>query len=63
MENRVGSALTIEGATTNGQHDGLIFIPLAPEVKTNCVLVWKKNRIQTPVVKEFIKRFHDAFKA
>ncbi|EOI00607.1 hypothetical protein UAY_01710 [Enterococcus moraviensis ATCC BAA-383] len=63
VENRVGSALTIEGATTNGQHDELIFIPLAPEVKTNCVLVWKKNRIQTPVVKEFIKRFNDAFKA
>ncbi|MGM0217318.1 LysR family transcriptional regulator [Enterococcus sp. AZ126] len=63
VENRVGSALTIEGATTNGKHDGLTFVPLAPEVKTNCVLVWKKNRIQTPAVKEFIQRFNDAFKA
>lgn len=63
VENRVGSALTIEGATTNGKHDGLTFVPLAPEVKTNCVLVWKKKRIQTPAVKEFIQRFNDAFKA
>lgn len=63
VENRVGSALTIEGATTNGQHEELTFVPLVPEVKTNCVLVWKKNRIQTPAVKEFIQRFNDAFKA
>lgn len=63
VENRVGSALTIEGVANNGQHDGLTFVPLIPEVKSNCVLVWKKNRMQTSVVKEFIQRFNDAFQA
>lgn len=63
VENRTGSALTIEGATTNIQQGKLTFIPLAPRLKTNCVLVFKKKRIQTPLVREVIKRFNDAFKA
>lgn len=63
VENRVGSALTIEGATLNRNASEFTFVPLFPEIKTNCVLVWKKNRIQSPVVKELIQRFHHAFEA
>lgn len=61
VENRVGSALTIEGAVFDRKNSSLKFIPLVPKIETNCVLVWKKNRIQVPVVKEFIQRFKLAF--
>ncbi|KAF1299464.1 transcriptional regulator [Enterococcus sp. JM4C] len=63
VENRVGSALTIEGATTNRDVSRTAFIPLYPELKTRGMLVWKKNRIHTPVTKELIKRFRYAFEA
>lgn len=61
VENRVGSALTIEGAFLDKKNSSLTFIPLVPKIETNCVLVWKKNRIQTPIVKELIQRFKVAF--
>lgn len=63
VANHVGSALTIEGAAKNSHPAQLVFVPLMPEVKTNCVLVWKKNRQQTPVVKALIQRFAHAFEA
>jgi DNA-binding transcriptional LysR family regulator len=63
VENRVGSALTIEGAITNRKQETMKFLPLAPAVETSCVLIWKKNRILSPVVAEFISRFNDAFGA
>lgn len=61
VENQVGSALTIEGAILDRERSMLTFIPLVPKLETNCVLVWKKNRIQTPVVKEFIQRVKSSF--
>lgn len=60
VENRVGAAFAIEGALYNRQAENLVFLPLNPEVKTQCVLVWKK-RVQTPLVQESIKRFKHAF--
>ncbi|MBO0431521.1 LysR family transcriptional regulator [Enterococcus sp. DIV0660C] len=62
VENKVGAALTIEGAVSKRQLKNSTFIPMEPEVKTNCMLVWKE-RIQTPVVQEFITRFKHAFGA
>lgn len=62
VENKVGAALTIEGAVSKRQLENSTFIPMEPEVKTNCLLVWKE-RIQTPVVQEFIARFKHAFGA
>ncbi|MDT2639474.1 LysR family transcriptional regulator [Enterococcus dongliensis] len=62
VENKVGAALTIEGAVMNRRSASTEFIPLDPEVKTNCLLVWK-DRIQTPVVQELLSRFNHAFKA
>lgn len=61
VQNEVGAALTIEGSIVNRQLSTVKFIPLYPEVKTNCMLVWK-DRIQTPVVQELISRFNHAFK-
>ncbi|MBP1040857.1 LysR family transcriptional regulator [Vagococcus sp. BWB3-3] len=62
VENQVGAALTVEGATVNHRFPEVTFVPLAPEVKTKCVLVWKR-RLQTPVVKEVIARFKHAYQA
>ena len=63
VENRVGSALTIEGATTNRDTTRTTFVPLSPELNTTCILAWKRNRLHTPVVAELIKRFRHAFEA
>ena len=63
VENNIGSAIVIEGATSNKNVDHqLKFIPLSPGVQTNCVLIWKKSRILTPVLEEFIKRFKEMIK-
>ena len=62
VENRVGSALAIEGATAHRDTRQFRFVPLEPELKTHGVLVWKR-RIHTPVVEELIQRFKHAFKA
>ncbi|MGM9904042.1 hypothetical protein A5844_000645 [Enterococcus sp. 10A9_DIV0425] len=62
VENKVGVALTIEGSVTKRNLSSTEFIPMEPEVKTNCILVWK-DRIQAPAVQELISRFNHAFKA
>lgn len=59
VRNNVGSAVVIEGVTSNRNLDNLAFIPFKPELYTHCVLVWKKSRIQTPILKNFIKRFKE----
>lgn len=61
VDNRVGSAITIEGSVSNRKMDTLKFIPLEPIIETNCVLVWKKNRVLSPPVNELISRFKRAF--
>ncbi len=61
VERQVGNALVIEGATSNIEESQLTFIPLAPQLQTNCVLVWRKNRIMTTIVSEYIDRFKEAF--
>lgn len=60
VENRIGSALTIEGAISNRKSEGVKFLPLVPEIKTNCVLVWKKNAILSPTVHKLIETFKHA---
>ncbi|EJC3744360.1 LysR family transcriptional regulator substrate-binding protein [Enterococcus faecium] len=60
IENQVGAALVIEGAVSNHSKE-VRFVPLDPLIETNCMLVWKKNRILSPVVNELIHRFKEAF--
>jgi DNA-binding transcriptional LysR family regulator len=63
IENQVGSALAIEGAVLNRMSESTRFVLLEPEIKTNCVLVWRKNRVISPLVKQFIDTCYYAFKA
>ena len=63
VENRVGSALTIEGASSNRVSDNMKFLPIFPEITTNCVLVWKKNTLLIPIAEKLIEKFEYAFKA
>ncbi|HIB1914577.1 TPA: LysR family transcriptional regulator [Enterococcus faecium] len=60
IENQVGAALVIEGAVSNHSKE-VRFVLLDPLIETNCMLVWKKNRILSPVVNELIHRFKEAF--
>ncbi|AVL00936.1 LysR family transcriptional regulator [Pediococcus inopinatus] len=61
VERQIAAALVIEGATIDSNVRKLKFLPLDPEVKTNCVLAWRKNRVLSPVVSELMKRFKQAF--
>jgi len=61
VENQVASALGIEGALSAMGGAGTKFIPLEPTVQTNCVLVWRKERVLIPAVVEFIDYFKKAF--
>lgn len=63
VKRQVGQAFGIEGATAQIRPEGVKFIPLQPEVKTNCVLVWRRERNLTPAVNGFINYFKDAFGA
>ncbi|MHC5249711.1 LysR family transcriptional regulator [Enterococcus sp. LJL90] len=63
VENRVASALVIKGATSYHHSNEVKFIPLSPKIETECVFVWRKHKVQAPVVKEFIQRMNYAFKA
>lgn len=63
VKRQVAQAFIIEGSTRNTHPDGVKFIPLEPEVNTNCVLVWKRERNLSPVVNKFINYFYHAFKA
>lgn len=63
VENNVGAALMIEGAVMNLKSEQTRFIPLEPEINTECVMVWKKNRVLSPVTNEFIRKFKHAFQA
>jgi len=57
----VAPALMIEGAISGRKPKEVSFVPLAPTIETNCVLVWRRERILTPVVDQFIKKFKDSF--
>ncbi|GLC87173.1 LysR family transcriptional regulator [Lysinibacillus piscis] len=61
VENGVGSALTIEGAVSNRRLENMKFLPLMPEIKINCVVVWKKNTVISPAVHKLIEKFKHAF--
>lgn len=61
VENEVGVALTMEGALSPRCPDSLKFIPLVPEIKTNCVLAWRKNTTFSPTINAFIKKVGHAF--
>jgi DNA-binding transcriptional LysR family regulator len=63
VKRQVAQAFIIEGAIRNTHPSGVKFIPLGPEINTNCVLVWKRGRNLSPVVNKFINYFHHAFQA
>ena len=52
VESGVGVAMTMEFSSCK---DTLCLRPLEPEMKSGCVLVWKKNQILSPAVARFIK--------
>lgn len=63
VKRQVGHVFGIEGATSQIHPEGVKFLPLQPQLKTNCVLAWRRERNLTPVVNEFINYFRNAFEA
>lgn len=59
VKRQVGAAVCIEGAPT--QAGGTKFVSFAPAVQTHCVLAWRRERETSPVVREFIHYFRQAF--
>lgn len=61
VENKIASALAIEGAVVHRHFENYRFIPLQPSLETQCVFAWRKNVEFSPLVQEFIKRMNHAF--
>lgn len=61
IERQIGSALSIQGVTQDIDPSKLKFVPLAPALTTHCVLTWRKERVVTPLVSEYLRRFQAAF--
>lgn len=61
VAHQVAAALMIAGALSNRQPADTRFIPLKPAIQTNCVLVWRRDRLMTPVVRAFVRYFQEAF--
>lgn len=61
VAHQVAAALMIEGSISGRQPDDVKFLPLSPTIQTNCVLVWRRERIVSPVVNEFIHYFQNSF--
>ena len=52
---QIASIISIEGAFFPHDRQELRFIPLAPELMTGTVMIWKKNSIQSQLVDTFIE--------
>lgn len=50
----IGCVISIEGSILHQDMSELKFIPLKPLITQGSVLVWKKNRIMSPITKKFI---------
>lgn len=55
LKNEMGGAIAIEGALTKRYHTDMRFIPFAPALVSNTVLVWKKHQVLTPIMKRFLE--------
>ncbi|KAF1302701.1 LysR family transcriptional regulator [Enterococcus saccharolyticus] len=62
VENKVGAAFSLKGATTN-RTNKIKFLPFEPKLETNCVLVWKKGSLLNTTVRAFIQHIKYALEA
>ncbi|MBM6614872.1 LysR family transcriptional regulator [Desemzia sp. RIT804] len=58
VEKEVGAAISTRGAAIQQISKGTKFIPLDPSFTSSSHLVWKKQRILSPTVEQFIKHSH-----
>ena len=49
------AAISVEGAFYGHSDEKVTFIPFEPELANGTVLIWRKNRMQSALVKEFIQ--------
>lgn len=63
VERHVGNAVAIRGTARNLDTRKPVFLPLTPALTTYGAVVWKKNRVMTPLVSEFVRRLKHASEA
>lgn len=59
VQNDIGVAIVLEGATKNGIHDSLCFRPFYPELDTRCLIAWKKYKTFNYTMTKFIDFIHN----
>lgn len=59
IEKNLGAALCIEGTAANIYFDKVKFVPLSAKLRSQTVLVWKKNQPQTAIMKKIIEIFKE----
>lgn len=62
VENKVGAAVTIQGAGTDRLIDTR-FVPFQPPLEVRCALVWKETNMLNPTLSSFIDQIKYALKA
>ena len=62
VENKVGAAVTIQGAVEDRLTETR-FIPFQPPLQVRCAIVWKKATMLNPTLSSFIEQIRYALKA
>ena len=54
--------LTYKGLVDTSPENGLVWIPLYPELSTPTYLIWRKFQVFTPIVEKFLEHLVTSFK-
>jgi DNA-binding transcriptional LysR family regulator len=62
VRENIAVMLTYKGLVDTSPENGLVWIPLYPELSTPTYLIWRKFQVFTPIVERFLEHLVTAFK-
>ena len=62
VRENIAVMLTYKGLVDTSPENGLVWIPLYPELSTPTYLIWRKFQVFTPIVEKFLEHLVTAFK-
>ena len=62
VRENIAVMLTYKGLVDTSPENGLVWIPLYPELSTPTYLIWRKFQVFTPIVEKFLEHLIRAFK-
>ena len=62
VRENIAVMLTYKGLVDTSPGNGLVWIPLYPELSTPTYLIWQKFQVFTPIVEKFLEHLIRAFK-